>query len=58
MAVISLEINNGRALEFTQKKPDGEIKVTEVVHSTGKRNPYCEIAPGNAVMLLNVSLHY
>ena len=50
--MIRLEVNNNRAIELTQGKPDGDINV-DVLDSNGEVDYYYSITPADMTMLLN-----
>ena len=50
--MIKLEVNNNRAIELTQQKPDGIINV-DVLESNGEVDYYYTITPADMTMLLN-----
>jgi len=50
--MIRLEVNNNRAIELTQGKPDGDINV-DVLDSNGEVDYYYSITAGDMTMLLN-----
>jgi hypothetical protein len=50
--MIKLEVNNGRSIELTQEKPDGDINV-DVLDSNGEVDYFYTITAGDMVMLLN-----
>ena len=50
--MIKLEVNNGRSIELTQEKLDGNINV-DVLDSNGEVDYYYTITAGDMTMLLN-----
>lgn len=50
--MIKLEIDNGRSIELTQGKPDGEINI-DVLDSNGEVDYFYTITAGDMVILLN-----
>ena len=50
--MIKLEIDNGRSIELTQGKPDGDINV-DVLDSNGEVDYFYTITAADMTMLLN-----
>lgn len=50
--MIKLEVNNGRSIELTQEKPDGNINV-DVLDHNGEVDYFYTITAGDMTMLLN-----
>ena len=54
--MIKLEVNNGRSIELTQERSDGNINV-DVLESNGDVDYYYTITPADMTMLLNYYQH-
>lgn len=54
--MIKLEVNNGRSIELTQEKTDGNINI-DVLESNGEVDYYYTISAGQMTMLLNYYQH-